>query len=115
VYRWNYSYIDPSPTALLYFGSAIQMKRASYCGDGHAYTISGTQITIQDTEGNWNGPIVNLEAQWSPQGATCLNLNHRRQPTISFPGCAHRSLPPCGDTVPPPGYGWLLANGVNPP
>ena len=65
VYRWNYDYAD---TDSFYFDAGIQMKRASYCGNGDYYTVAETKIQIGDDRINRDLPIHMLEAWWSPQG-----------------------------------------------
>jgi hypothetical protein len=52
------------------------MIRADYCGNGTAYTVTGTLIDLYDyldpplnvPETDWD-----LEARWTPTGALCLS------------------------------------------
>lgn len=95
--------------ALDYHASCVHMKRASYCGDSHAYTLDGTPIIVSDS---WSppinsGPLDELEALWGPAGATCLNS--RRHPEIPFLGCA-APLPAC----PAQPSGYLIADALPP-
>jgi len=88
VYSWNYSYTDPNP---FYFASAIQMKRAAYCGDAHAYTIGGTLIDILDNDNIHHGTcdknnLPYLEAEWTEKGAICVTRSNMRQPKLGFTG-----------------------------
>jgi len=96
VYRWGY---DHGNQKTFYFDAAIQMKRASYCANGDYYTVAGTRIQIGDDRINRDLPIHNLEAWWTPQGASCLNPANRRNLDHPFTGCAGKPLPPC---QPPP-------------
>ena len=94
VYGWKYDYTGANT---FYFDSAIQMKRASYCGNEDNYTVAGTKIQIIDDQKiNDEIPIGRLEASWSPTGATCLNPSNVRYPKKPFPGfCKSTRLPPC--------------------
>ncbi len=99
VWRWNYDHVDSDA---FYFDAGIQMKRASYCGNGDYYTVAGTKIQIGDDRINRDLPIHMLEAWWSPQGALCLNPANERHRDIvakkNFTGsCNGKTLPPCQD------------------
>jgi len=54
----------------------LKMFAADYCGTGKAFTISGQLLNYID-ENNWMkypvGFAGDLEAQWTPHGAACLN------------------------------------------
>lgn len=84
--------------------ACIQMKRAAYCGT-ESYTANGTEIGIRDVFGIQNTGRKFYEATFTPTGAACLNVDHRRRPDILFPGCA-KPLPPC-----PSDEGTLLQLG----
>ena len=104
-YGWGYDYL----TNPFYFDAAIQMKRASYCGDAAHYTVANTKILMRDDAGINHEPINNdpinwLEASWSPAGAICVNLgNMRHRGTATRPGfngfCGQQELRPCGALV----------------
>jgi hypothetical protein len=108
VYRWGYNYQERDP---FHFDAGIHMKRASYCADADYFTVAGTEIEISD-EANQRRP-PNVEAWWTPTGATCVDAQHRRHPKDGrvFSGsCGGKPLP----TVcpPPPGQPaakrWLI-------
>lgn len=108
VYGWGYRY---EPRALFYFAAAIQMKRASYCGDEGHYTVAGTEIHIFDDQGihpigfKLADKITAVEASWTPDGATCMTPGNRRHVEMPFAGCPKRVLPPCDAKLlaaPPP-------------
>jgi hypothetical protein len=108
-YGWGYPHraSSASPISPAYFDAAIQMKRASYCGDAHFYTVAGTPIHIADDQGVNDDPIARLEARWTPAGARCVNLENMRHPELNFTGvCNGRVLPPCAGT------GGPLSNGL---
>jgi hypothetical protein len=118
-YWWGYDYkMAPSSLAhrhnvatLWYFGSAIQMKRAAYCGDGRYYTRAGTKIAINDArliQQGFNTPSQ-IEALWTPTGASCLNPGELRhtleEDSNKYPGrspmyCGSVKLQGCADTLP---------------
>jgi hypothetical protein len=78
---WGYDYTFDA----WHFASAIHMKRASYCGDSNYFTVSGTQIAIADNEGanwNWTGGDAALEAEWTPNGASCFTQSRRPDATL---------------------------------
>lgn len=106
VYAWRYDY-DPARADLFdLFRAGIHMKRASYCADSAFYTSTGTALLVGDSLGiNRDLPTARtraaeLEAWWTPQGASCLNEAALRQPAIAeqkgFHGvCKQQKLPPC--------------------
>ena len=88
--------------------ACTRMVRADYCGDGHAHTDNGTPIHILDQEGIQTAdPNVSyvVEAEWGPNGATCLNAANTRIAGTD-PGCA---LPSCGSDF---ASGGLLQSGT---
>ena len=96
VYSWGYRHREDA----YYFDAALQMKRASYCGDGATYTRSATLIDIADDRGGARSPLARLEARWTPTGASCVNRDHLRHPELAVEKrftftCQGRSLPPC--------------------
>jgi len=110
VYGWHYPYTG---APVFHFAAGIQMKRASYCADERYYTTSGTAIEIADDQHLQRGTagsdhVRYLEAGWTPQGATCINLGNLRHSRLGFTGvCAGRPLPPCADEL--PGAPYLIA------
>jgi hypothetical protein len=109
VYRWGYDYERDQ----FHFDAGIPMKRASYCADASFYTRTGTLIHIGD-EGHRSQESVeknDVEAWWTPDGATCVNLDHLRYPTLGRtfkPVCKGRPVPPCPSQLPPPTPRWLI-------
>ncbi|NTX66434.1 hypothetical protein HUA74_37825 [Myxococcus sp. CA051A] len=93
---WGYSPWNPQtgvsdPNREYVYGSCLQAKRAAYFvgkGDLKSYTLTGTRIVKRDEYGfgrDAEGGIERtdfLEALWSPEGAVCLNPEHRRHPEI---------------------------------
>ncbi|MCA9662230.1 MAG: pentapeptide repeat-containing protein [Myxococcales bacterium] len=76
--------------------ACTRMARADYCGNGEPWTVNGTAIDIWDNldpeiqvrEANWD-----IEAEWTPDGAWCLN-------DIRQQGWKAEGLyPACGDSV----------------
>ena len=99
VHSWGYGYrtgYDPQ-----FFDAGLQMKRDSYCADGSFYTLPGTAIQIDDSLGvNTTAPHY-VEAFWSPQGALCVDMKHRRHPELGFTGkCNGVALPLCDGKYP---------------
>lgn len=117
VYGWGYSY-HPSPgtaaTDMYYFAAAIQMKRASYCGDENHYTVAGTEISIVDDRHIHPGlqlpdTIKTVEAWWAEAGARCVTLPNRRHLGMAFNGtCPNRVLPSCDSLNQHPKAPYLL-------
>ena len=74
--------------------ACTRMVRADYCGDGVAHTMNGTPIHVLDQVGVQKvDPNVNyvVEAEWGPDGATCLNAGNTRQAN-QVAGC---TIPSC--------------------
>jgi hypothetical protein len=115
VYGWHYPYVGAQ---LFHFAAGIQMKRASYCADDRYYTTSGTPIELADDlhlqRGTGDSDHVRyLEAGWTPQGATCVNLANLRHSRLGFTGtCAGRALPAC--PAEPLGAPYLIAGPLAP-
>jgi hypothetical protein len=97
-----------------YHQACTRMVRADYCGDGVAHTTSGTMIHVLDQIGIQNqavGANYTVEAEWGPNGATCLNPGNTRlagQPPIV---CANRTIPTCGTSF---ASGGLIQSGKLP-
>lgn len=80
-----------------YHQACTRMIRADYCGDGVAHTVDGTPIHVLDELGiQSEDPDADyvVEAEWGPDGATCLNAGNTRLPNQVI-GC---DLPACGDS-----------------
>jgi hypothetical protein len=102
VARWGYPY-HGSSSDTFYFDAGIHMKRASYCGDAHYYTVAGTRIQITDDRPIQRESIAYLEAQWTPSGARCVDYHspdYLRHPEMGFTGrCGSRMVNPCTGPV----------------
>lgn len=78
-----------------YHQACTRAVRADYCGDGTPHTVNGTGIHVLDELGiEQVDPNVSyvVEAEWGPNGATCLNPGNTRIANQQA-GC---SLPLCG-------------------
>jgi hypothetical protein len=67
-----------------YHQACTRMARADYCGDGRSYTFNGTPIDMYDplsprlnTRSTGNQPGWGIEAEWGPNGATCVGDDMR--------------------------------------
>ncbi len=104
--------------------ACTRMARADYCGDGRSYTFDSTPIDLYDwlqtkiqTRSTISDPDWAAEAEWGPNGATCVGDELRLQMfddlgiSYTFPTCldAIDDLPQCG-TVPGNRSSSLLAN-----
>jgi len=112
VYGWGYDYAASADT--FYFDAGIHMKRASYCGDAMFYTKPNTKIEIADDlplgpnrVAIEAGRVPNLEAWWTPSGASCVNPDNLRHRAMGFgDSCGAGRLPTCQLPVgqPPPKF-----------
>ena len=87
--------------------ACTRMVRADYCGDGVAHTTNGTPIHVLDQLGVQNvevGASYAVEAEWGPDGATCLNGGNARHPELNI-GC---DIPACGTSF---AAGGLIQSG----
>jgi len=87
--------------------ACTRMVRADYCGDGSAHTVDGTLIHVLDELGiqeDDDGLDYGIEAEWGPDGATCLNVENTRLDGVEI-GC---SIPACGDSF---ASGGMLQSG----
>ncbi len=87
--------------------ACTRMVRADYCGDSVSHTVNGTGIHILDQAGiQVADPNVSyvVEAEWGPDGATCLNVANTRIEGENA-GC---QLPACGSDF---SSGGLLQSG----
>ncbi|HEY8376527.1 MAG TPA: ADYC domain-containing protein [Nannocystis sp.] len=92
-----------------YHQACTRMVRADYCGNGDSHTEAGVPIHVLDQIGIQNAePDVNfeIEAEWGPNGAVCLNPGSTR-----IPGAASNlscNIPTCGT---PFASGGLIQSG----
>ncbi len=87
--------------------ACTRMLRADYCGDGVPHTSDGTPIHVLDALGIQTAePGVDyvVEAEWGPDGATCLNAANTRLPGVVV-DCG---LPACGASF---ASGGLIQSG----
>jgi hypothetical protein len=87
--------------------ACTRMLRADYCGDGIPHTSDGTPIHVLDALGIQTAePGVDyvVEAEWGPDGATCLNAANTRLPGVVV-DCG---LPACGASF---ASGGLIQSG----
>ncbi|MEZ4452690.1 MAG: ADYC domain-containing protein [Nannocystaceae bacterium] len=71
---------------LNYHQACTRLARADYCGDGTAHTQNGTLIDVYDAlnphiqaQMTGNDPNWGVEAEWGPDGATCIGSSTRMQ------------------------------------
>jgi len=70
--------------------SCVRLLRADYCGTGTSYTLDGTLLNLYDNEGiQTDTESWAIEAEWTPAGASCVNLGHTRAERVSHtnPSC----------------------------
>jgi len=96
----NYQWSCDQVSLKNHLQASIRMLRADYCGDGRSWTnekyldiYDYLLPQIQSREYNWD-----LEARWTQDGATCLNM--QRHPELGFSGsCTEKGvttpLPKC--------------------
>jgi hypothetical protein len=111
---WGYIYRGDLASAQM-FASAIQMKRASYCGDETFYTRANTFIEVRDSAGIMGDTLdpAAFEASWGVTAngvrAVCVNLNHVRRAGALWPpnpgGDAFGGTCLDGTQIPDCGYG----------
>ena len=55
--------------------ATLHMITASYCGDGHSFTTSGTAVAWRNDDDTVLPPFaeIRLEAKWGLQGAQCIS------------------------------------------
>jgi hypothetical protein len=79
--------------------ACTRMLRADYCGDGTAHTVDGVAIDVfDDLDISKRVTKWPVEAEWGPDGATCLGHNFRSAPAGVKPACfaSIAQLPECG-------------------
>ena len=111
--QWGYLPWEDSPGGDLaeHHQACTRAVRADYCGDGIAHTIDGTEIHVLDeidVESAAPGGGYVIEAEWGPDGATCLNPESARHPGLTI----ECELPLCGE---PFASGGLIQTGTVPP
>ena len=85
--RWGYRPWEGGPKQEL-LKACVRAARADYCGTGRSYTCPGARVDIIDRykiqvrEPDPRGQV--LEADWGPDGASCLNF-------ARLPGCSAAS------------------------
>jgi hypothetical protein len=112
---WQEQSGEPDKEREYAFGSCLQAKRAAYFvryGDLKSYTLNGTPIRLKDAYGIKEESITNLEAVWSPGGATCLNREYRRRMEVPINDVAE--VPTCGAPPPPWSEEGKLATALAP-
>ncbi|MEJ7603213.1 MAG: ADYC domain-containing protein, partial [Kofleriaceae bacterium] len=58
--------------------ACTRMMRGDFCGNGHSYTVDGTQLNLYDNVGLQSDTAAWVkEAEWTINGARCVNLNVR--------------------------------------
>jgi hypothetical protein len=68
--------------------ACTRMMRADYCGDGTAWTKSGTLINLYDNLGiQTDSTSWRIDAEWLPDGALCIDK--RRDFQRGVPTCWH--------------------------
>jgi len=85
-----------------YHQACTRMVRADYCGDGNSHTVSGTSIHVLDQlaiQKKAVGVSYAVEAEWGPNGATCLNSSNRRHPELPVVCEDGHTIPACGATA----------------
>lgn len=78
-------------------GACVRALRADYCGDGTAYTVSGTLVDLYDRDGVQSDDAAWVpEAEWTPDGARCISALDRTrawQRLGARPWCFPSTLP----------------------
>lgn len=75
--------------------ATLRMVTADYCGNGHSFTVNGTQVAWRDAAGQVE-PLVKenvLEALWDENGAICLNKPRHANIDEVFSECG--DIPTC--------------------
>jgi hypothetical protein len=82
--------------------ATLKMITADYCGGGTSYTQNGTMLQWDNAAGTveMEGPLGDIEAVWTKDGAVCLDATRIEGITV---GC---SRPTCGTGALPPGE-WI--------
>ena len=83
--------------------ACTRLARADYCGNGRSYTFNGTPIDVFDRVSpklqarTTSGDAWPVEAEWSPNGATCVGDELRLQ-MYDDEGIPY-TFPPCLDAL----------------
>jgi hypothetical protein len=76
--------------------ACTRMVRADYCGDGEPFTVNGRAINVYDGLGlQTDTEPWTFEAEWTPQGASCLSQQRVYQLQAQLDPTGHKALPPC--------------------
>jgi hypothetical protein len=76
--------------------ACTRMVRADYCGDGQPYTVNGRAINVYDGLGlQTDTEQWAFEAEWQPQGASCLSQQRVYQLQVQLDATSQNTLPPC--------------------
>ena len=108
--QWGYVPWGENPSGDLaeYHQACTRAARADYCGDGISHTVDGTEIHVLDqigVESAAPGGGFVIEAEWGPDGATCLDPEGARGAGETI-AC---ELPACGE---PFASGGLIQTGT---
>jgi hypothetical protein len=108
-------------TTILDRQAFLKMLTADYCGTGKAFTVAGQPLQWRDWHGYTqyvSSPLnLELEARWTPNGATCLNTprvdaNPTQLGTILFGGNVMAEIAAECGALPPCAGGPTLFNGA---
>ena len=90
----------------------IKLLAGDYCGNGNAFTVAGVPLQIRDRR-NWYNDVTNLqllEAKWTENGATCLNV-----PRYDFQGYYGNFIPDVETNLATSEDGWCTPENPRPP
>ena len=90
----------------------IKLLAGDYCGNGHPFTVAGVPLQIRDSR-NWYNDVTNawaLEAKWTENGATCLNV-----PRIDYQGSYTEFAPDVETLLTTSEDGWCTPENPRPP
>ena len=96
-----------------YHQACTRMVRADYCGEGVPHTTTGTSIHVLDQIGiqNQAAGTYAVEAEWGPNGATCLNPANTRLADQTIVCTDGHTIPTCGASF---ASGGLIQSGKLP-
>lgn len=105
--------------------ATLKMLSADYCGDGHAFTVSGQALVWQGDAVGFHRAPRELEARWTETGATCVNAPRMLYPTTAlgatrFPdiwtqiGQLCKEVPPSCSDLDPLNYDGAYRVSANP-
>ncbi|MCA9655947.1 MAG: hypothetical protein H6712_21385 [Myxococcales bacterium] len=78
--------------------TTTRVVRADYCGDGKAWTVTGTPLQLEDEAkiNEFLEPDELTEAMWGPDGAVCLRTPRYDAYAYATVSCDGLPLPKCG-------------------